>query len=280
MMSFTCLAQNEPETIRGKDMMDKIDRSEIGSDDIESVIEIDEDIPKIELQKIEFEKPPVKKASVKRNSTKRTSVKRDSKSVVKKQTKSKKASVKKEASNKKKILVSDRSLTLSGLQKDDIIVSVDGSTYVYRKVKSNTVQHLFKGSFSASTKGLKSVGENRYIVESLDFLKTAPTPTPIVAKKVEEGSVDLSDSNKIKKDFEDTFNNGKKITNTIVLKRLKKSDVVFVIGGVQLMVRRNGNTLKKEYYWLTEKFDTNSESVKSLTKNSYKLVKYRYETGK
>jgi len=282
-INFTCLAQNEPETVRGKDLMEKIDRSEILDDEIDGSLMLDEAIPKMEIEKIEFEKPAVKKSTVKKVMA--TETKPKSKPVVENK-----------ETNKKKILVSDRAISLNGLMVNDKLVINDDNTYVYRKVKTNTVQYRFTGKVPTNSKGLKLLSENRYIVENVDLLnadivptkvdiveKTPATPIPKTVSKPETKVVKasqnkpLSNTDKFKKKLENEYTRGNEITETITKEELLKNDIVHVLGEVQLVIRRNRNSYEMEYFWLPELLKLNPKALKStpfraMSNNRFKVI--------
>lgn len=313
IMNFTCQAQSEPEAVRGKDLIEKIDRSEIEANDMDDSIELDTTVPKMELQKIEFVKPkpkPKTKAKAKAKATTKT----PSKPITEVQAKPKPVVSKKESPKKKKILISDRSLSLSNLKVKDKIVVNEGTTYVYRMVKSNTVQYKFAGKIPFDSKGLNIIDKNRYVVVDLGVLKADSKATKTKNKKTSKKPVkkpvkqpvtneksktviaknkttepkkaapkpvkpaNVSSTDKIKRTFESKHNRGIEITETIDLADLLKNDIIHVSGDVKLVVRRNRNTYEMEYFWLIEKLDINKNSLrntsfKALSDNRFKLTK-------
>ncbi len=314
IVSNGAIAQSEPESVRGKELLEKMDRSEIEATNMDDAIGLDEEIPKMEMPKLEFKnnatkKPPEVKPAVKTPPVVQAPVE---KAPVVKEPVAKVSAVKEsdpesdknrpkvkvnsDDQKRNKILISNRRLSKNKLEINDEITKTKDYTYVYRLVRSDTVQYVFTGILPINAPGLKSLGNNRYVVidpEQLDenvkkvvaankpvVEKAKPEPKKTETKKPEvkkviattKPAVTLSDVDAIKKEFEKIHNKERKISKTITLNKILKNDVIHISGEVQLLIRRN-TSYKIEKYWLTEKLDINNPSIKDLSKNRYKVIK-------
>ena len=298
--SVLCQAQTEPETVRGKDLLEKIDRSDIESNELVDPIGLDTAMPALELEKIEFGKPNSNKTNTKVEKVEKVKIVEKTPEISPSKPTEKSEPIRvvedSNSSKSKTILISKRKLSISNLELDDKVVNNDGLTYVYRSGKSDTVQYKFVGKMPYNSTGLKLISENRYLVVDLGVLKSdSENPSAIkpiernkVAAKVEpvkpvvaevkpntEEPAGSTNIEAIKKEMEQKYNKGKEITKTIYLFGLKKNDIIHVSGDVQLIVRRNRNSFAIEQYWLLEKIDPNSKNLKALSANQYKVLKDR-----
>ena len=305
IINFSCQAQSEPETVRGKDLLDKIDRSEIEANEIAEPIELETEIPKLEFEKIELENPKENKPKAKVEKTAETKVSKPIETIEPKQDVEgviEAEDTESQLSKNKTILISKRKLSISNLLVGDKVVNNDGLTYIYRTGKSDTVQYKFVGKIPYSSQGLKKISNDRYELVNLDTLisdtnntsssvekvnsesQTIPVKTvDNEPKKGADESVKTSSVSRgvddIKKEMQEKLNEGKEITKNIYLFGLLKNDIIHVSEDVQLVVRRNRNSYAIEHYWLTEKINPNSKSLKSLSDNQYKVLDDRYDSG-
>lgn len=262
-----CGAESEPEAINAKDLMDKVDRSEISTED--SSPELDNTIPEFEIPKIEFEQT---------NTTK---------------TKQTKNTVAKSTSTKNNVVFAKRPIGLVQLLRNDKIVLSNAQTYVYRLSNKTITQYKLKDKVPVNSKGLKKSSKNSFYVVNVSLLKkdaknldnnNKPKVTKATKPKINTPKVELADKAPIqqkpdsdiaakRKLLEGKLNHGKSISKTIKLKSLQTNDEIVISGGVQLVIRKKKSTSGVKKYWLIEKLDLNNDAVVEKSKNVYKLIK-------
>ena len=322
-----CYAQSEPESINGKDLIEKIDRSDLELNDLDDGDVLENEIPKMEMPTLTFKKKPVSKVE---KPTKKSIVKPENtvkKEVVnKKETKSKPAASRKpttrkpttkmpttkksttkksttrkpttKKAKKKKIIVSDRRMSLKNLKNNDKVVVAKSVTYIYRLEKSKTVQYKFIGKLPLNSSALESKGINSYYIRDVKKLiadskatfststknKTTITvkaknkPKTIVKKAVDKVEVNKqaetrSTSNNGQKKLETKHNHGRTISQSIELNQLMKNDVIHLSGNAKLVIRRDRNTYKIHKYWLKGELDLRSRSLRKQSDIKYKVLK-------
>ncbi len=314
-MIITCaqaFAQSEPDTFNKKDLIEKMDRSDLDMKSGEGV-KLDDSILKFEIPKIEFE-TSVKKPQVTAKKTTKAP-----KKVVKTAPPSRKpkknhpAKVKPVKKDKIKVVFAKRPILIGQINKNDKIVITKGKTYVYRMLKSNIIQYKYSGKIPFDSKGLRKNDETSYYVVDkkllLDDYKKSrsnstmakskpntnkpkvskPNQSRVVAKPVVKKPLIKKDKNidpKVitdelaaqRKIIEDKYNNGKIIKKTIKLKNLHQNDEVYIVGGLQFVFRVSSSSSGKKKFWLLEKLDVTNKSVEEIGKNRYKIVRF-YKTN-
>ena len=284
-----CYAQSEPEQIKAKDLLEKIDRSDLeGTDSEIGKIEI----PKMEIPQINIDKgnpKPIKK-STKNKVVKRGTRQRNTKSKTIAQSQDKVNVVEKA---KTKVVISKRPLGLNQLKDNDKVVIHKGKTYIYRQKNNVITQYLFNGKLALSSKGLTNKGpDNYYITDKTQLLadsrstkKARSNKTKVkkivssqkpqaINKPVVKTSVEDTIKNKTKREeIEGKYNRGDPITKSLKLKNLLIDDEIYVFGDLQLVTRRSRNIAGLRKYWLVEKLDISNEAVKNIAKNKYQIVK-------
>lgn len=281
-------AQSEPEAVNTKDLNEKINRSDILTDDVNGS-KMNNLMPTMEMPLIEFNEKPV----VSKNTQTEKSV---NKPVEKLATKVEPKSelVKTSKPKKQSVVFAKRPISINQLYNNDKIVINKGKTYVYRQTKSNIMQYKFKGKLPLDSLGLKPSGANSYYVINKGLVakdaKSTPkkvsktTKTKTVAKKKETVAkkvvkADLNDAitsevMSKRKLIENKHNNGKEITESIKLNNLRVNDKIYLIDGLQFVIRKSRNTSGVKKYWLIESINTNSRSLKKETEFKYKVIKY------
>lgn len=315
VINFPCHSQSEPEKLNGQDMIDKVDRSDIEAQPLGDPIEFNTNLPKMKLEKIEFNKPDKDNKKTKAQSS-NTATKKLDKSVtannVVKEVKESKATTNverkiedkpiettKTSVKKKTVLVSKRKVSISNLLINDVVVENEVATYIYRKVKSNTVQFKYIGKMPFYSLGLEVLASKKYKVVDLSTLKTDsksskdPYSKRLDAVNVPEvkNTTQIKEANKIssentenlinidelKKEVEALLNKGNKITNTMETKNLIKRDIIHVTEAGDLLERKTRASVDSKFYWLTEKINTERASLKKVSNNKYKVIKHRYD---
>jgi hypothetical protein len=278
----TSLAQSEPEKIDTKDMVETVDRSDL-ENDTDTKDELNSMITTFEIPKIEFESKenPKKKPTKKKNSNKVKSEK-----IIESTDEKKATVVKLKPKRKSAVVIAKFPLTVSQFKRNDKIVLSKGKVYVYRLAKSNIVQYKYKGKLAMNSEGIKKNSENSYyiidrnkFIKDIKELKKNKTHKPKKKKKekevkIEKREEDIGVTEEIllkRKKVEDRLNHGKTIKKSLLLKDLRKEDEVYLIGKIQLVIRKNKATSGVKKYWLLEKFDITNKSVIKVSKNKYKI---------
>jgi len=288
VMSFTsiCWAQSEPKAINTKDMIEKFDRSELERGHVEDKIDI---MPEFEIPKIEFKASQPKTVSKPKLDNKEK--------VAAKPTTASKSKVSKAKASKAKVVISNKTIKLMQLNKNDKIVINKGKTYIYRLLKTKIIQYKYNEKLPLDSAGLRASGNNSYYVvnkvqlvkdaKKLNFVakkstrprrarnnrkSTANTKKPVIVVTY----VVTADMAVKRKEIEDKFNGGKPIKKNLKLKDLLINDDVYIFGDIQLIARRSKNIAGQRKYWLIEKLDTANSSVKEIATNKYNISK-RYQ---
>jgi len=284
-----CFAQSEPEQIKAKDLLEKIDRSDLEAADSE--------IGKIEIPKMEMPKISIDKGKGKGHS------KSINKPTKKKVVKSKVARPQNKAATagkaKTKVVISKRPIGLNQLKDNDKVVRHKGKTYIYRQKRNVITQYLFNGKLALNSKGLTSKDPNSYYItdkaqlltdsrlskktnsKSIVKNKVASTQKPKVVEVASQPETITSTKDTVKnqikrKEIEEKYNRGDPITKNLKLKNLLIDDEIYVFGDLQLVTRRSRNIAGLRKYWLIEKLDINNVAVKNTARNKYQIVK-RYQ---
>ena len=268
LSNLTCAA-SEPKAINTKDLVDKIDRSEISTGEINPTLE--NILPNLEMPKIEFkERNTEKKKS--NNSTQRLGADNKQTLNVEKKSKPKKVN--------NTVVFAKRPISLVQLLNNDKIVLSNSQTYVYRLNKNTITQYKINDKVPLKSHGLKASGENSFYVVDVRLLKNdakefrkksksqIKNNTKITnhsekinkATNVEKTSISPEITAK-RKLLEKKLNHGKSINSTINLRSLQTNDEVIISGDVQLVIRKKKSTSGVKKYWLSEKLDTNNSSV-------------------
>ena len=276
-MSFTstCLAQSEPKAINTKDMIEKLDRSELETGHVEDNIDI---MPEFEIPKIEFEASHPKKVNKPKGANKV------------------KAAAKPTTASKSKVVISNKTIKLMQLNKNDKIVFNKGKTYIYRLLKTKIIQYKYNEKLPLDSTGLRASGKNSYyVVNKIQLVKDAKKLNSVAkkSKKPQRASnnrkstastkkpaavdayVVTADMAAKRKEIEGKYNGGKPIKKNLKLKDLLINDDVYIFGDIQLVARRSKNVAGQRKYWLIEKLDTQNSSVKEVATNKY-IINKRY----
>jgi hypothetical protein len=184
-LTNSCWAQtDEPEAINAKDLMEKLDRSDIEESSSDS--KINNIMPEFEIPKIEFnekleskkvkkptkvaKKPKLEKVQALKKSPKQSkqvvAEKSSNTGAANETVKPKVAAdkVKKTETTKNKVVISKKVLKFIELNKNDKIVINKGTTYVYRLLKTKIIQYTYGGKLPLDSAGLKASGENSYYI--------------------------------------------------------------------------------------------------------------------
>lgn len=270
-LAFTSSAfsqDDEPKAIDPKEMMDKLDRSDISEDDDNTSVE--GMVPDFEIPKIEFNN------DVKVEEAKESKGSKDTKASKSEESRSTQSKTQK----KNRVLISNRAITkLSQLKNKDKIVAKDGKILIYRLSKNNIIQYKFKGDFPLDSAGLKKENDNSYYVVDKQLLNGGDSASSKLAQSAANSDEKIEITDELmaaRKAIEEKFNSGKEIKRSITLKGLQINDTVYVFEKVQLVTRRSTNIAGLRKYWLTEKLDPTNSSVKELSKNKYQIYK-RYQ---
>ncbi len=279
-MSFTsaCLAQSEPKAINTKDMIEKLDRSELETGHVEDNIDI---MPEFEIPKIEFEANQPKTVSKPKMANKE------------------KTAAKSTTVSKSKVVISNKTIKLMQLNKNDKIVINKGKTYIYRLLKTKIIQYKYNEKLPLDSTGLRASGNNSYyVVNKIQLVKDAKKINSVAKKSTKskrtsnkrkrvaststkkpvavDAYVVTADMAAKRKEIEEKYNGGKPIKKNLKLKDLLINDDVYIFGDIQLIARRGKNVAGQRKYWLIEKLDTKNSSVKEIATNKYNINK-RYQ---
>lgn len=309
---FTCFqgfSQNEPEKFNKKDLIEKMDRSDLEMKS-EDEVEIDDAILKFEIPKIKFEKPVKKSQMISKKTTKTPKKAANGVSSSRKPEKNSPVNVKPIKEDKIKVVFAKRPILISQMNKNDKIVITKGKTYVYRLQKDNNIiQYKYNGIIPYESSGLRKNDETSYyvvnkkiLIDDYKKLKSNSSRTktklrtnkPKTIKSTQSSVVTKPETKKlsVKKDknidsqlitdalekhrkiIEDKYNKGKRIKKSIKLKNLHQNDEVYIVGDLQFVSRVSSSSSAKKKYWLTEKLDINNKAVEKIGKNKYKIIRF------
>lgn len=293
ILSNLLCAQSEPEAIKTKDLIDKIDRSEISTGESNPTLE--NIMPDFEMPKIEFNENKKKNSKSKIDESSKTKEPVNSVDTSKK--------VSKPTTVKNRVLISKRPISLSQLLQNDKIVISNGQTFVYRLNDNTITQYKIKNKIPLKSLGLKANGKNGFYIVDIVLLKKdakalrkntkntksnkTKKPKNTVTKTIKpKPASPINKSDPLKKEskeispdiltkrkaLEKKFNRGRSIKSTVTLRTLQTNDEIIISGGVQLVLRKKKSTSGVKKYWLVEKLDVNNSSVIEKSKNIYKLI--------
>jgi hypothetical protein len=308
LLSGSCLAQNEPDTFDKKDLIEKVDRSELESTNNATKDNVNIDVPKFEMPKIEFDNKaksaakPVAKPAAKpaAKPVAKPVVKPVAKSAAKPVAKPVAKQVAKPEENTRNNSRTNFDLektpltTIKDLKKNDRIVISNGKTFVYRTTRLNVMKFLYLGKLPLDSRGLKSNKKDVYDVinkvrlsndfDSMDSNSSQSNVVKPAKSKVEKVSVKAKPKPVIKREsvvasksateeVEKKYNRGKSIKDNITLNDLKNGDEIILVNNLQLVLRNNSFSSDKYKYWLSEKLDTNSKYIEKISDNKYRVIK-------
>ena len=278
----TFASQNEAQAkkLDTKDLVDKAKRPEIKQD---NKIEFDNsttafEIPKIDLEK-EVVKTPAKESEAKKVSADKPSKKHSPKKIVKKTTK------KKLPKNKNKIVASTRPLSLTQVKEHDKIVFNDGKRNILRRTKTKIIKYPYNYAIPVDSSSLKANADGSfYVINKARFIADSKALKSKKAKNSSNSEIKTNDSEELdiavtaenrqnRQFIEKKYNHGKKIEKEIKLKNLRENDEVYMVKGVQFVIRKKKATSGVYKFWLVEKLNPENIAVQQVSKNKYKIIK-------
>jgi len=295
LLSGMCLAQDEPETFNKKDLIETVDRSELEGSDDSSKSKSNVEIPKFEMPTIEFdENVKPKKSSVdttvkvKKTPSKPSVIKTGkSKPVVKAPVQAKpKPVVKASVPVKTKPVVKKviESISISDIIKNDKFVVSKDKISVFRFSNSKNNEYSFSGKLPINSQGLKaSKNDSYYVINRFkliqDFYNLNKSEKETVIKPEKKATQKINPVVKLdakvistKKDLENKYNNGNSINKDIELSSLRIDDKIYIVNGLQLVLRQKPHSTAQYKYWLNEKLDINKKAVSKISENLYKII--------
>lgn len=290
LFSTSVYAQEEPETIKAKDLIE-VDKPEFENEDIDIVV--DDFLGTMEIPMMDTSLETTKKPKAK--AVKKTQPK--IKATKDKPTVSSEASKPKS----KEIVISTTKLDINMLKKNDLIRKELAELNVYRRISGNITKFNFIGLIDMSSSGLENKSETTFYVRNIAKLRTDTKKIKkeqLQAKRKEEKlrrqTINdaqkrakeletkpeaqfnvVSDSTEIskRKEIEDKQNHGKKIKKEILLKNLQSNDMIYLFGDIQLVHRKNKSTSGTKKMWLTEPIDSNNPSLEKINSNQFKVTR-------
>jgi len=176
-MSNLVSAQSEPKTIKAKDLMDKIDRSELESDTTNK--DIDDIIPTLKMPKMNFNQG-VEIHNVDKHTKKITTVdNKKTQEILKVKPVPVPAPVPKAKSvpkpkiktaTKTKVIISKKPISLEQLINNDKIVTSNGKTYIYRLKDSQITQYRILEKLPLKSQGLRTSEKNSFYIRDIKQL--------------------------------------------------------------------------------------------------------------
>jgi len=283
ILSNFAQAQSEPEAIKTKDLIDKLDRSELSTDETNPTL--DNIMPDFEMPTIDFKVSKEKTTKPKTNKTHTQKIKA--------KTTATSVQNKSDLNKTNKVVFAKKPLTIGQLLKKDKIVISNGITYVYRLKNKIITQYKIKDKIPLKSLGLKTSGKNSFYVIDATLLKkdaknlrsrnnkiknksstrSKRKSTKMGTKKAVEKMAISPEVLAKRKLVEEKFNHGRIIERSITLKKLLVNDTIVITQGIQLVIRKNQTTSGGKKYWLTEKIDINNKSLQKKSNNVYKLIR-------
>ncbi len=279
--SFVFAQNEQPAELDAKDLMEEVNKPDFDDSDIE--INLDEFIPKMEM--------PVLVPQMEAAAESRVATPKPKKQVEKKE------SVKKEPVRKEsnRIVNASTVLNIRQLKTNDLIRIEFSQIKVYRRVKGKIIKYKFRNGLDLSSQGLNKKDETTfYVKDTAALIRDTKSAKENKKKQVavekqateeanEETKVEVVETNsssdddtaiaKLRANIEEKLNNGKEIKNEILIKNLRSNDLLYIIGDLVLVTRKNKATSGLKKYWLTEEIDVENESLEKEANNRYKLLR-------
>ncbi len=289
---MTCAQAGEADIkkIDTKDLQEKAQRPEIEQN---NEIKFDDSVTKFQMPKIEpqaittsedLELKKTQKPS-KPKVTKKSHHKPVKKRVVKHKasTHSNTSTNKSTKKSKSKIVLANRPLLLSQIKEHDKIIIKDGKRNVYRRAKSKIIKYIYNNPVPVDSSSIKInkdgsfyvTNKARFIADS-KALKKAPKTQAIAQKSQASEELALNISGKDKQtrlEIEQKYNHGKTIKKEILLKNLRKNDEIYIVKGVQFVLRKKKSSSGMFKYWLIEKINESNAALQKIKNNKYKVTR-------
>lgn len=256
MTGYASAQTDEPEEITTDGMIETIGRDEIESEDKED-LKLDNNISDFKIPLIEFDEKNVKSDS------KATTTNKAQKSDV--------------SNTVPRIVIAEKPVSLSQLQKNDkLVVTKSGTVFMYRLVGQEITQYRLLKSPNLKSRGVTSKGGDSFYVINPGLLirDSREDKTDVAEEKSDNQDEGISGQEaEERRAIEKEYNRGKHIDKSLRLKNLHVNDEVYIIGQIQLVIRKQKSTGSTKKYWLIEKLNLESSSVEKDGNNKYKIIR-------
>jgi hypothetical protein len=280
--SFVFAQNDKPAELDSQDLIGEINKPEFEDADLN--IDLDEFIPKMQMPVLAPQIEPVEKEAPKPNTASIAKV--EDPKETQEATKEPKKKVAPKIENATTVL------SMQQLKSNDLIRIEFSQIKVYRRVKGKIIKYKFRNGLDLNSSGLNKKDETTYYVKDTSILirdtKKAKQEKQELAKqnkqdekkniqaKVIESNSESEDTElllKLRTDIENQLNNGKKIKNELLIKNLRTNDMIYIIGDVLLVTRKNKATSGTKKFWLLEAIDIENSSLEKEANNRYKVIR-------